>query len=123
MSGESAFDAVSFLGTARSARRDPYRLALFARHLEPGERPLCLLPVQGGTILATDRRLLELRAHLDVHGAWNVKEFLGYEIHREIPRVSIRDIARSVVQPAAGSGARAVEDSLVVITSTSTETF
>ena len=75
MQDADAFDDVAFLGTARTAKRDPYRLSLFGAHLESDERPLVILPVQGGTLLVTDRRLLELRAHLEVHGAWNVKEF------------------------------------------------
>jgi hypothetical protein len=117
-----AFDDVVFLGTARGARRDPYRLALFADRLRPGERPTCVLPILGGTLVATDERLLELRPHLEMHGAWNVREFVGYGVHREIPRASIRAVDRSIV-PAAGTGSRGVEDSVTIATAASTETF
>jgi len=86
MQDADAFDGVVFLGTARTAKRDPYRLSLFGAHLESDERPLVILPVLGGTLLVTDRRLLELQAHLEVHGAWNVKEFQGYMIQRSIDR-------------------------------------
>src|SRR5437870_4391401 len=77
MRDADAFDDTAFLGLARSAKRDPYRLSLFAYHLDPDERPLIVLPVQGGTLLVTDDRLLELRAHLEVHGAWNVNHVQG----------------------------------------------
>jgi len=123
MADEAAFDGVAFLGMARSAKRDPYRLGLFARHLEPGERPLCLLPVRGGTLLATDRRLLELRAHFDVHGAWNVQEFLGYEVHRAIPRESIRDVRRETGPSKTRRGeSHDVEDALAIVTPGGDET-
>jgi len=88
----SAFDATQFLGLARAAKRDPYRLSLFARHLEPDEDPLIFLPVHSGTLIVTDQRVVEFRAHLDVHGAWNVRSFEGYGIHQAWPRGAIREI-------------------------------
>lgn len=96
MRDETAFETTAFLGPARSGKRDPYRLSLFGRHLEADEDPLALLPVHGGTLLVTDRRILELHAHLEVHGAWNVKQFLGYEIAREIPRADVQGIDHRV---------------------------
>ena len=48
-----AFVDTAFIGLARSTKRDPYRLSLFAHHLEPDERPLIVLPVQGGTLIVT----------------------------------------------------------------------
>jgi len=103
-----AFDETAFLGLSRNSKRDPYRLALFARHLEPEERPRVFLAVHGGTLVVTDRRLLEFRAHLEVHGAWNVKEFQGYEVRRQIDRAKVRSVEH-VVSPAK-DGAAAVED-------------
>ena len=111
-----AFAETAFLGLARGSKRDPYRLSLFARHLDPDERPLAFVAVHGGTLVVTDRRLLEFRAHLEVHGAWNVKEFQGYEIRREIPR---SDVSRAEhrIGPASESASPAdVEDVLVLET-------
>lgn len=110
MDAADPFDRVAFLGLGRRARRDPYRLSLFAKLLAPDERPLAALPVVGGDLLVTDRRLLELRPHLDVHGAWNVKEFLGFEIRREFLRGDVKDLTRDT-KPVEG---RILEDSLVV---------
>src|SRR2546422_11616685 len=90
MQDADAFDGVVFLGTARTAKGDPYPLSLVRAHLESDEQPLVILPVQGGTFLVTDRRLLELRAHLEVHWAWNVKEVQGYMIQRSIARASVQ---------------------------------
>ncbi len=119
MRDADAFDATSFLGPARRSQRDPYRLALYAQHLDPDERPLALLPVHGGTLLVTNHRLMELRPHLEVHGAWNVKEFRGYEIRREMPRASIRDVAyRARPNP---SQPRILEGVLLLTTAAGTE--
>jgi len=116
MRDADAFQETAFLGLARSAKRDPYRLSLFAQHLMDDERPLVLLPIQSGTLLVTDARLLEMRAHLEVHGAWNVKQFQGYVVHHATDRRAVRDIAHSI-RPAPDSvGARRVEDILVLTT-------
>jgi hypothetical protein len=123
MQDADAFEGVAFLGTARAAKRDPYRLSLFGAHLQSDERPLVLLPVQGGTLLVTDRRLLELRAHLEVHGAWNVKEFQGYVIQRSIDRVSVRDIDHAVQPAVDGVGNRRMEDRLLLTTASGPEEF
>ncbi|HYS72617.1 MAG TPA: hypothetical protein VEO96_01355 [Thermoplasmata archaeon] len=112
MRDADAFDRTTFLGLSRDAKRDPYRLSLFAQHLASDERPLVLLAVQGGTLLITDLRVLELRAHLEVHGAWNVKEFQGYALQREIDRPSIRDVVHVVETDAASRGVRRVADRL-----------
>lgn len=119
MPDASAFDATIFLGLARRSKRDPYRLGLFAHHLEPGETALVLLAVHGGTLVVTDRRLLEFRAHLEVHGAWNVKEFQGYEVRRQVPRASVR-----AVEHAAGTadGPAAIEDAVILVLSDRRET-
>jgi hypothetical protein len=121
MQDADAFDDVAFLGMARSAKRDPYRLSLFGAHLDSGERPLVLLPVQGGTLLVTDRRILEFRAHLEVHGAWNVKEFQGYMVQRAIDRASVREVEH-IIRPAVDAGGnRRVEDRLQMTTSNGVE--
>src|SRR5467141_2185274 len=104
-----AFDDTAFLGLARSTKRDPYRLSLFAHHLEPDERPLIVLPVQGGTLLVTDDRLLELRAHLEVHGAWNVKQFQGYAVYQAIERRIVRDVSHEVRPAEDAAGTRRTE--------------
>jgi len=121
MQDADAFDGVVFLGTARTAKRDPYRLSLFGAHLESDEQPLVILPVQGGTFLVTDRRLLELRAHLEVHGAWNVKEFQGYMIHRSIARESVQSIEHTVRPTVEGMGNRRIEDRLLLTTANGPE--
>src|SRR5437870_13102193 len=92
MRDADAFDSTAFLGLARSGKRDPYRLSLFGEHLEEDERPLAFLPIHGGTLLVTDRPLLELRAHLEVHGAWNVKQFQGHALHQADSRRIVREL-------------------------------
>jgi len=108
---ETAFDSAEFLGLARRSKRDPYRLGLFARHLEIGERARALLPVTGGTLVVTDRRLLQFTSHLDVDGAWNVREFGGYTVARELPLESIVSARRET-----RVAARGVEDALSITT-------
>ncbi len=113
MRDAEAFERTAFLGLARSSKRDPYRLSLFAEHLEPGEHPLAFLAVHGGTLVVTDRRILEFRAHLEVHGAWNVKEFQGYEVRREIPRSHVVRLDHRVEPDPRSS---ALEDALLLET-------
>ena len=93
MQDAEAFDGVVFLGTAKNAKRDPYRLSLFGTHLESDERPLVILPVQGGTLLVTDRRLLELRAHLEILQALAAAD----PTNKQIP-FTIRKIERPCVR-------------------------
>src|SRR2546425_10536482 len=121
MQDADAFDDVTFLGMARTAKRDPYRLSLFGAHLDSGERPLVLLPVQGGTLLVTDRRLLEFRAHLEVHGAWNVEEFQGYRAQRSIDRAFVREIEHVVRTAVDAAGNRRIEDRLLLTTANGPE--
>ena len=99
MRDETAFADTAFLGFARAAKRDAYRLGLFAKHLEPAERPLVLLPVRDGTLVVTDRRLLEFRPHLEVQGAWNVRRFDGFVVERSTPRGDVRRVERRVGPP------------------------
>ena len=107
MTDETAFDDAEFLGLARSSRRDPYRLGLFARHFEPDERARALLPVAGGTLVVTDRRLLCYTTHLEVDGAWNVREFTGYVVSKEVPLDEILEVRHTSTR-----GPRGVADEL-----------
>ena len=99
---ETAFESAEFLGLARSSRRDPYRLGLFARHFEPGETADALLPISGGTLVVTDRRLLCFTSHLEVDGAWNVREFTGYVVSKEIPLQEIREVRHTTTRDPRG---------------------
>ncbi len=121
MRDADAFEETVFLGLARAAKKDPYRLSLFGQHLQSDERPVIVLPVQGGTLLVTDRRLLELRAHLEVHGAWNVKEFQGYTVHRAFERAAFRTVDHIVRNATDGVGGRRIEDILVLGTANGAE--
>jgi hypothetical protein len=112
----SAFDHAEFLGLARRARRDPHRLELFARHLDPDEEAEAVLPVTGGTLVITDRRALHLTSHLEVDGAWNVREFQGYVVSKEIPLDAVSDAERIVRK-----GPRDVEDALRLSTTAGPE--
>ena len=116
MRGADAFEDTAFLGLARSGKRDPYRLSLFGEHLEEDERPLAFLPIHGGTLLVTDQRLLELRAHLEVHGAWNVKQFQGYALHQAVSRGIVREMTHEVVPVVDAVGNRRSEDRLRLTT-------
>src|SRR2546425_2735784 len=111
MSDETSFDGAEFLGLARVAKRDPYRLGLFARHFEPGEQARALLPIVGGTLVVTDRRLIHFTTHLDVDGAWNVREFTGYTVSGEIPLEAIKEVRRSTSRTT-----RQIEDTLRIVT-------
>ena len=121
MRGADAFEGAAFLGLSKRSKRDPYRLGLFAAHLDPEERPLVFLAIQGGTLVVTDRRVLEFRAHLEVHGAWNVKEFQGYEIRRNLDRAAILGTDHRVAPTAAGP-AGMLEDSVLLRLVDRTET-
>lgn len=123
MPDAEVFANTAFLGLARLSKRDPYRLSLFAQHLAADERPLVLLTIQRGTLLVTDRRLLELRPHLEVHGAWNVKEFQGYAVHRAIERAAVHDIAHAVHAGTDPAANRRVEDRIVLTTADGPEEF
>ena|SRR5437016_332247 len=109
-----AFEKTLFLG--RPSKRDSYRLSLFGQHLDPEEWPLVILPIHGGTLVVTDRRLLEMRAHLEVHGAWNVKEFQGYAIHRAVERRLVREVTHEVYRVADAVGNRPIEDRVRLVT-------
>ena len=123
MRDADAFEETAFLGLARGSKRDPYRLSLFGHHLAEDERPLILLPVHGGTVIVTDRRLLEFRAHLEVHGAWNVKEFQGYTIQRSIDRTTIQELGHTIRPLVDAAGNRRVDDVLDVSTAEAREEF
>jgi hypothetical protein len=67
--------------------------------------------VHGGTLIVTDSRLLQLRAHLEAKGAWNVKEFRGYEVRSETDRAAIRDVDHRLSPPTPAGN---VEDALLL---------
>lgn len=115
MREETAFDETSFLGLSRDARRDGYRLGLFAKHLEPDERPLVFLPIRDATLIVTDRRILEFRAHLVVQGSWNVRRFDGFVIERSIPRETVRGVDRKVGPPPGPQPGTAYVDERLVL--------
>lgn len=121
MRDAAAFEGTVFLGLARAAKKDPYRLSLFGQHLESDERPVIVMPVRGGTLLVTDRRVLELRAHLEVHGAWNVKEFQGYTVHRGFDRSAFQSMEHIVRAATDAVGGRRIEDILVLGTANGAE--
>lgn len=89
MRGPEAFERTEFLGTARRADRDEQRLAMIGAHLERDETPLAVLPLAGSTLVLSDRRLMELGIHLEVHGAWNVRRMSGFSIEWECPREDV----------------------------------
>ncbi len=99
-----AFDGAEFLGLARHGRRDPYRLELFARHLDADEAAAAVLPVIGGTLVVTDRRILRLTSHLEVDGAWNVREFHGYAVSLEVALADVKGAWRASSADSAGVG-------------------
>lgn len=71
--------------------------------------------MHGGTLVVTDRRLLELRAHLDVHGASNVRECKGCAVRRQLDRTDNRYVVHRLVPPEKG-GPKLLEDTLLVET-------
>lgn len=108
---ESAFGNAEFLGLSRTSKRDPYRLGLFARHLEIDERANAFLPISGGTLVVTDQRLIYFTTHLEVDGAWNVREFQGYVVSREMPLEDIQEVHSST-----SKAGREIVDTLHVAT-------
>ncbi len=117
MRDESAFDGAAFLGLARKAKRDPYRLGLFARHFAVDEEALVLLPIAGGTIVLTNQRLLEFQTHLEIDGAWNVREFSGYTVTRELALASIAGAEHVAAARPSPQSALAMDDVLRIETS------
>lgn len=98
---DEPFAHTRFLEAGASVREDAERLGMLAEHLEPGERALLFLPLKASSLLLTQRRLLELRPHLDVAGFWNVVAFRGYRVEREIPLRAVEDYG---VQPTETGG-------------------
>jgi len=117
---ENAFDGAAFLGLARRAKQDPHRLELLARLLEWDEVVRAVVPVPGATLLVTDRRALEMRPHLEVDGAWNVREFQGYVIAREVSLDVVRTAGR---RTGPGDRGRDVDDILHLETTDGDEDF
>ncbi|MCJ2520780.1 MAG: hypothetical protein LN412_07555 [Candidatus Thermoplasmatota archaeon] len=78
------FSDTLFLGAGRGMRKDENRLWMIAEHLQEGERALAFLSLKTSNLLLTERRLLELKPHLDIEGMWNVLSFKGYDTRREV---------------------------------------
>lgn len=78
------FSDTLFLGAGRGMRKDEDRLWMIAEHLQEKERALAFISLKTSNLLLTERRLLELRPHLDVQGMWNVLSFKGYDPRREV---------------------------------------
>lgn len=93
----AAFERAVFLGGRQEDKRDADRLRLFADHLEEGETVRWVLPCRSSTLLLTDRRLLDLRPQLAVHGAWNVMRFSGFYVNADIPHGTASAVRRKPV--------------------------
>jgi hypothetical protein len=89
-----AFATTKFLGRGTLVVQDPERLAHFAKHLEEEERVLAVLPLRKGQLFVTDRRLIEFQPHLEVHGAWNVLRFVGFQPLRSVPLERLASVER-----------------------------
>ncbi len=81
---EEIFSATLFLGSGREVGTDELRLWMIAEHLQEDETAVAFVSTKESNLLVTERRLLELRPHLDVQGFWNVLSFKGYAPRREI---------------------------------------
>ncbi len=96
------FTDTVFLGAGKGMRRDEDRLWMIAEHLQEDERALAFLSLKTSNLLLTEKRLLELRPHLDIQGMWNVLSFRGYDARRE---VYLRELLGFYLEPVArGSG-------------------
>ncbi len=45
---------------------------------------MAVLSLKTSNLLLTERRLVELKPHLDIEGFWNVLSFKGYRIKKEV---------------------------------------
>lgn len=78
------FSETVFLGMPSDAREDEERLWMIAEHLHEDEKAIAFLSLARGNLLLTQKRLLELRPHLDIEGFWNVISFKGYSVEMQI---------------------------------------
>jgi hypothetical protein len=81
----SPFDGAEFFPRRPEERNVYSSLNLWGEHLEPGETVRAVLEQRSGTLLLTNRRLLELQLHMDEFGFWNVLQFGGYEKTVDLP--------------------------------------
>lgn len=78
------FSDTLFLGAGRSLGTDEDRLWMIAEHLHEDETALAFLSLKTSNLLLTEKRLLELKPHLDIEGFWNVLSFRGYRVKKEV---------------------------------------
>lgn len=117
MSDLDAFATTEFLGRGQLVVQDPERLSLFAQHLAPGERVRAVLPLRNTHLFLTDRRVVEFKPHLEVHGAWNVLQFRGFEPLRQIDLEAITGVDRRLGEPRRLRGQVIRSERLVLATS------
>jgi hypothetical protein len=78
------FSSTLFLGMTGDAARDEERLWMIAEHMQDDEHALAFLSLKQGNLLLTQKRLLELKPHLDMEGFWNVISFKGYSVKTQV---------------------------------------
>jgi hypothetical protein len=78
------FSDTLFLGAGRGTKGDEERLWMIAEHMQEDETALAFLSLKKSNLLLTQKRLLELKPHLDIEGFWNVISFKGYAVERAI---------------------------------------
>ncbi len=78
------FSDTLFLGAGKSLGTDEDRLWMIAEHLQGDETALAFLSLKTSNLLLTEKRLLELKPHLDIEGFWNVLSFKGYRVKKEV---------------------------------------
>ncbi len=93
---EDIFSETLFLGAGKGMRQDEDRLWMIAEHLQEYEKALAFLSLKTSNLLLTERRLLELKPHLDVQGMWNVLSFKGYDVREE---VYLREVMGFYLEP------------------------
>ncbi len=98
---EEMFSQTLFLGTGRETPQDEDRLWMIAEHLREDETALAFVSTKRSNLLLTEKRLLELRPHLDIQGFWNVLSFKGYAPRREI---YLREVVGFVLEPEEAGG-------------------
>ncbi len=81
---EQMFSGTLFLGAGRGLSTDETRLWMIAEHLQWDETAVAVLSLKTSNLLLTERRLVELKPHLDIEGFWNVLSFKGYRIKVEV---------------------------------------
>lgn len=81
---EEMFSETLFLGAGKGVQTDVDRLWMIAEHLHGDETALAFVSLKTSNLLLTEKRLVELKPHLDIEGFWNVLSFKGYRVKREV---------------------------------------